>query len=127
MTDIRQNPARRSSDLAGLLPLQLQFSEDFALNVAPRSGLHPFGIKFALNSRAVREDSMTEATSRAGMKRAVPGREAVPITTIGKIEADGVQVFLSSGWRPERTRSSLAARIPNFIVHVPGTHSTPGQ
>ena len=86
--------------LAGLLPLQLQFSEDFALNVVPRSWLRPFGIKFALNSRAVREDSMTEATSRAGMKRAVRGREAVPVTTIGKIEADGVQVFYRAAGDP---------------------------
>ena len=43
---------------------------------------------------------MTEATSRAGMKRAVPGREAVPVTTIGKIEADGVQVFYRAAGDP---------------------------
>jgi pimeloyl-ACP methyl ester carboxylesterase len=43
---------------------------------------------------------MTEATSLAGMKRAVPGREAVPITIIGKIEADGVQVFYRAAGDP---------------------------
>jgi pimeloyl-ACP methyl ester carboxylesterase len=43
---------------------------------------------------------MTEATSRAGMKRAAPGREAVPVTTIGKIEADGVQVFYRAAGDP---------------------------
>ena len=36
---------------------------------------------------------MTETASRAGTKRAAPSREAVPFTTIDKINADGVQVF----------------------------------
>ena len=43
---------------------------------------------------------MTEATSRAGMKRAARGREVVPVTTIGKIEADGVQVFYRAAGDP---------------------------
>jgi pimeloyl-ACP methyl ester carboxylesterase len=43
---------------------------------------------------------MTEATSRSGMKRAAPGREAVPVTTINKIEADGVQVFYRAAGDP---------------------------
>jgi pimeloyl-ACP methyl ester carboxylesterase len=43
---------------------------------------------------------MTEATSRRGMKGAAPGREAVPVTTIDKIEADGVQVFYRSAGDP---------------------------
>jgi pimeloyl-ACP methyl ester carboxylesterase len=34
------------------------------------------------------------------MRRAAPGREAVPVTTIGKIEADGVQVFYRAAGDP---------------------------
>lgn len=34
------------------------------------------------------------------MKRGTPGREAVPVTTIGKIEADGIQVFYRAAGDP---------------------------
>jgi pimeloyl-ACP methyl ester carboxylesterase len=34
------------------------------------------------------------------MRRAAPGREGVPVTTIGKIEADGVQVFYRAAGDP---------------------------
>ena len=43
---------------------------------------------------------MTETASRAGIKCAAPGREAVPVTTIDKVEADGVQVFYRAGGDP---------------------------
>jgi pimeloyl-ACP methyl ester carboxylesterase len=43
---------------------------------------------------------MTEATSRAGIKRAAPDREAVPVTTVGRIEADGIQVFYRAAGDP---------------------------
>jgi pimeloyl-ACP methyl ester carboxylesterase len=43
---------------------------------------------------------MTEATSQPEMTRAAPGREAVPVTTVDKIEADGVQVFYRAAGDP---------------------------
>jgi pimeloyl-ACP methyl ester carboxylesterase len=43
---------------------------------------------------------MTEAMSRAGIKRAAPDREAVPVTTVGKIEAHGIQVFYRAAGDP---------------------------
>jgi hypothetical protein len=43
---------------------------------------------------------MTEATARTGSKRAVPGgdisRSSIPVTSIHRVEADGVQVFYRS-------------------------------
>lgn len=43
---------------------------------------------------------MTKSTSRARIKRSVPGQGTVPVTAIGRIEADGVQVFYRSAGDP---------------------------
>ena len=73
---------------------------------------------------------MSDATSRTATKRAVPSQDdarfSLPPTSIHRVEADGVQVFYRAAGEANAPGSSLAARIPNLILHVPRTHSAPG-
>src|ERR1700745_2986602 len=56
-----------------------------------------FGIPAAKKNDEVRRGLMNDATSRSATKRAVPSQEdhrfRVPLTSVHKVEADGVQVF----------------------------------
>ena len=51
---------------------------------------------------------------------------AIPVTSVHKVEADGVERILPCGRRPGCTGCAFAARVPRIVVHVPGTHSAPG-
>jgi len=43
----------------------------------------------------------------------------VPVTSVHKVEADGVEVFLSYCRRPECAGAAFASRIPGIVVYVP--------
>ena len=52
---------------------------------------------------------------------------AIPVTSVHKVEADGVEVFYRAAGDPNAPVVLLAARISYIVVHVPRTHSTPGR
>src|ERR1700761_448548 len=49
----------------------------------------------------------------------------MPLTAVREIEEDGVQVFYRAAGDPDCAGRSLATWIPDIVVHVPRTHSTP--
>ena len=84
-------------ELSGSFLTELQPPEGFAWIVLSSSEPRSFGVSPALESKEVRRKLMTDATPRTATKRAAasqnPARSHVPLTSVHKVEADGVQVF----------------------------------
>jgi pimeloyl-ACP methyl ester carboxylesterase len=51
---------------------------------------------------------------------------SAPVTSVHKVDADGVRVFYRAAGDPI-PGSAAAARVPGFVFHVPRTHSASRQ
>ena len=52
---------------------------------------------------------------------------SVPVTSVHKVEADGVQVFYREAGDPKLPDGAVAAWLPNILLHVSRTHSASCQ
>ena len=68
-------------------------------------------------------DAALQGATRRAARNQDDSQTTMPLTTVDKIDADGVKLFYHASGQANAPVVLLAASIPNLVLHVPRTYS----